>query len=289
MCFLLQMKLIFFYCYTYIDIYCPLHALNQVFKMCPQCHCLSLEPAKSSASAVVKTVPAASPSPRVVMMSSMKVPLIKPAPKSTTAPPPSASVPAPSLVKPASPVTTNTSVQVDTSCSAVTDSTASFEKANVQTSVPAKAKSTINFSVSKPQNKVMMPSTAQLRPQSPMDAVQSINNKPLSPASPPAPVIGKPISSVPMYKPAATAHVAPPSQSTPTPATTTASTTHATRSLPVTVLQGGDNRSTPSGRVTPSGRTTPFGRRTPIGKPGEGFLRQGVPQKPYTFMDEKAR
>uniref|UniRef100_A0A3Q2QCW1 Striated muscle preferentially expressed protein kinase-like n=1 Tax=Fundulus heteroclitus TaxID=8078 RepID=A0A3Q2QCW1_FUNHE len=54
------------------------------------------------------------------------------------------------------------------------------------------------------------------------------------------------------------------------------------------VLQGGDSRSTPSGRITPSGRLTPSGRRTPLGKPGEGSLRQGVPQKPYTFMDEKA-
>uniref|UniRef100_A0A3Q3W4X4 Uncharacterized protein n=1 Tax=Mola mola TaxID=94237 RepID=A0A3Q3W4X4_MOLML len=161
--------------------------------------------------------------------------------------------------------------------------------ANVQTSAPAKAKTTLNISVSKPQNKLMLPPAVLPKPQSPMNAVHSINNKPLSPASPPAPVIGKPISSVPMYKPAATAHVAPPSQSTPTPATTTPSITHATLSLPVMVLQGGDNRSTPSGRVTPSGRTTPFGRRTPMGKPGEGFLRQGVPQKPYTFMDEKAR
>uniref|UniRef100_A0A3B4Z9L6 Striated muscle preferentially expressed protein kinase-like n=1 Tax=Stegastes partitus TaxID=144197 RepID=A0A3B4Z9L6_9TELE len=54
------------------------------------------------------------------------------------------------------------------------------------------------------------------------------------------------------------------------------------------VLQAGDSRSTPSGRVTPSGRATPSGRRTPLGKPGDGSLRQGVPQKPYTFMDEKA-
>ncbi|XP_066542039.1 striated muscle preferentially expressed protein kinase-like [Hoplias malabaricus] len=43
------------------------------------------------------------------------------------------------------------------------------------------------------------------------------------------------------------------------------------------------------GRVTPSGRSTPTGRRTPLGKPGDSTLRQGVPQKPYTFMDEKAR
>uniref|UniRef100_A0A3Q2DSB0 Striated muscle preferentially expressed protein kinase-like n=1 Tax=Cyprinodon variegatus TaxID=28743 RepID=A0A3Q2DSB0_CYPVA len=54
------------------------------------------------------------------------------------------------------------------------------------------------------------------------------------------------------------------------------------------VLQRGDSLSTPTGRITPSGRLTPSGRRTPLGKPVEGSLRQGVPQKPYTFMDEKA-
>ncbi|KAM3861917.1 striated muscle preferentially expressed protein kinase-like [Diretmus argenteus] len=112
---------------------------------------------------------------------------------------------------------------------------------------------------------------------------------------PPAPVIGKPISSVPMYAPATTARVTPPSSSASTPATSTPSATPVV-SPPVVlvssltpVVQAGDSRSTPSGRITPSGRATPSGRGTPLGKPGEGSLRQGVPQKPYTFMDEKAR
>ncbi|XP_068102124.1 striated muscle preferentially expressed protein kinase isoform X2 [Hyperolius riggenbachi] len=48
-----------------------------------------------------------------------------------------------------------------------------------------------------------------------------------------------------------------------------------TRVLVKSVTPGKDGRYTPGGRVTPSGR--------------ESALRQGVPQKPYTFLDEKAR
>ncbi|OCT60995.1 hypothetical protein XELAEV_18047020mg [Xenopus laevis] len=47
--------------------------------------------------------------------------------------------------------------------------------------------------------------------------------------------------------------------------------------IPVkSVTPGKDTRYTPGGRVTPSGRESTT-------------LRQGVPQKPYTFLDEKAR
>ncbi|XP_033472187.2 striated muscle preferentially expressed protein kinase isoform X1 [Epinephelus lanceolatus] len=275
------------------------------------------EPAKSSSTVVVKTVPTTTPPPPVVMMSSMKVPPIKPAPsKSTTVTPvpASTSAPAPSVAKSASPVTTTPTVQVEVSRPAVTPpiSTAPSEQAPVQTAAsvqptPAKAKTTLSISVSKPQTKLAPPPVVPPKPKSPINAVP-ITNKSPSPVPPPATAIGKPISSVPMYVPAATTRVTPPSQSSSTPATTTLSVTPVTVSPPVTVsqpvtisppvvvvqsltplLQGGDTRSTPSGRITPSGRLTPSGRRTPLGKPGEGSLRQGVPQKPYTFMDEKAR
>ncbi|XP_022047553.2 striated muscle preferentially expressed protein kinase [Acanthochromis polyacanthus] len=268
------------------------------------------EPAKSTATVVVKTVPATTPPPPVVMMSSMKVPPIKPAPtKSTTvsiAPsaPPSTSAPAPSMAKSASPVTIKPAVQVDPSHPAVTPpaaTTSSTEQAPVQapTTVqptPAKAKTTISISVSKPQTKLTPPPVVPPKPQSPAHTVPPKSSTPPSSVPPSAPVIGKPISSVPMYVPAATARVTPPSQSPSTPTTTTTSVAPVTISPPVVVvqsltpvLQAGDSRSTPSGRVTPSGRATPSGRRTPLGKPGDGSLRQGVPQKPYTFMDEKAR
>lgn len=265
------------------------------------------EPAKSSATVVVKTVPAATPPPPVVMMSSMKVPPIKPALKSTTLTsaqpvPPSTSAPAPSVAKSASPITTT--VQVDASRPAATlpVSTAPPKQAPVQTTTtttvqltPGKAKTTLSISVSKPQTK-LSPPVVPPKPQSPMKIVHPMTNKPSSPVLQPPPVMGKPISSVPMYGPSATARVTPPSQSSPALTTSTPSVTPVIISPPVVVVQsltpvvqGGDSRSTPSGRVTPSGRATPLGRRTPLGRPGEGSLRQGVPQKPYTFMDEKAR
>ncbi|XP_065818245.1 striated muscle preferentially expressed protein kinase [Labrus bergylta] len=257
------------------------------------------EPAKSSATVVVKTVPASTSPPPVVMMSSMKVPPIKPAPsKPATAPTPttpSPAAPAPTVVKPPSPVTIKPTVQVEVIRPAVSPpvSTPTPEQTPAQTTTapPVKAKSTLSISFSKPQTKLAPPPVVPPKPRSPVSANPAITNKPPSPV----PVIGKPISSVPMYKPSATTRVTPSSQSTSTP-TSTPSVTPVTISPPVVVVQsltpvvqGGDSRGTPSGRVTPSGRATPSGRRTPLGKPGEGSLRQGVPQKPYTFMDEKAR
>uniref|UniRef100_A0A673JHQ4 non-specific serine/threonine protein kinase n=1 Tax=Sinocyclocheilus rhinocerous TaxID=307959 RepID=A0A673JHQ4_9TELE len=101
--------------------------------------------------------------------------------------------------------------------------------------------------------------------------------------------ITMPISSVPMYVPATTtAHVTPVTPNTPSPALSPP-VVLVTSLSPIGEGTGTPNRMTPSGRATPSGRITPTGCRTPIGKPGDSTLRQGVPQKPYTFMDEKAR
>ncbi|XP_037344276.2 striated muscle-specific serine/threonine-protein kinase isoform X2 [Pungitius pungitius] len=266
------------------------------------------EPAKSSAPVVVKTVP-----PPVVMMSSMKVPLIKPAPSKsnpgTPVPPPS-SAPAATVAHPAPAVTLRPTVQVEAGRPAVAPpvSRAPSEPALAQTPAPAvqapaaKAKSTLSISVGRPQTKLALPPIVPPKPQSPVNSVLQIANKSLSPSPTPAPAIGKPISSVPMYVQAATARVTPPSQSSSTPTTTLSVApvsipVPAAAPPPVVVVQSltpllqlGDSRGTdPSGRVTPSGRATPSGRRTPLGKPGDGSLRQGVPQKPYTFMDEKAR
>lgn len=233
------------------------------------------EPAKSTASVVVKTVPAAAPAP-VVVKSSMTVPPIKPAPpKTTTVTSPQ---PAPSLTPP---IPSPAPVSAET-------------QPSNQTSSPPKAKSTLSISVSKP--KLAPPPTVPPKPHSPTNVSPSVPNKPPSPG--PAPVIGKPISSVPMYVPSAGARGTPPSQTSsgPVPAAAPAPPPTVVVSSPVVVvqsltplLQGGDSRGTPSGRLTPTGRLTPSGRRTPLGKAGEGSLRQGVPQKPYTFMDEKAR
>nr|XP_054602442.1 striated muscle preferentially expressed protein kinase isoform X1 [Nothobranchius furzeri]XP_054602443.1 striated muscle preferentially expressed protein kinase isoform X1 [Nothobranchius furzeri] len=259
----------------------------------------STEPVKSSAAVVVKTV--SSPPPPVVLMSSMKVPPIKPvASKSITITqpaPPSISVPAASVAKSSSPLTIKP-LSASHPAVAVSITPTSTEQPPVQTTsatsvTTSKAKTTINISMSKPQTKLAPPPVVPPKLQSPVHTFPSMTNKPPSPVSTSASVIGKPISSVPMYVPTPTAQATPPSQVASAPAATTPSVT---LSPPVVVvqsltpvLQGGDSRSTPSGRVTPSGRLTPSGRRTPLGKPGEGSLRQGVPQKPYTFMDEKAR
>uniref|UniRef100_A0A3Q3LUD9 non-specific serine/threonine protein kinase n=1 Tax=Mastacembelus armatus TaxID=205130 RepID=A0A3Q3LUD9_9TELE len=137
--------------------------------------------------------------------------------------------------------------EVDVSLSTVTPpiSTSPSEQTSVQNTTtaqttPAKAKTTLSISMSKPQTKLLPPPAVPPKPKSPVNAFPPMTTKPPSPVPPPAHVIGKPISSVPMYVPAVTSRVIPPSQASSTP-------------------------------------------------PGEGSLRQGVPQKPYTFMDEKAR
>uniref|UniRef100_A0A8B9H5D2 Striated muscle enriched protein kinase b n=1 Tax=Astyanax mexicanus TaxID=7994 RepID=A0A8B9H5D2_ASTMX len=155
----------------------------------------------------------------------------------------------------------------------------------------AKAKSTLNITVAKPTPAPaaapVQPVPAKLsppvilpKPQSPVNVVSPMAQTP--PVSPPPlvsppPSIGKPISSVPMYAPSTTtARVTPVTPNTPSPAL----------SPPVVLVTS----LSPVGEGTGTlSRITPSGRATPSGKPGESTLRQGVPQKPYTFMDEKAR
>ncbi|KAK2839515.1 hypothetical protein Q5P01_013255 [Channa striata] len=220
------------------------------------------EPAKTSAAVVVKTVPATTPPPPVVMMSSMKVPSIKPAPsKSTTVTPqpapPSSSASTPTVSKSASPVTIKPTISAYSSNAdaAPIISTAPSYQAPVQTTTavqttPAKAKTTLSISVSKPQTKLTPPPVVPPKPRSPVNAFPPMTTKPPSPVPQPAPVIGKPISSVPTYVPAGTARATPPSQPSSSSTTTTLTVTPVATSPPVVV---------------------------------------GVPQKPYTFMDEKAR
>ncbi|XP_058468448.1 striated muscle preferentially expressed protein kinase-like isoform X4 [Solea solea] len=111
------------------------------------------------------------------------------------------------------------------------------------------------------------------KPQSPVNVVTPMTQTPS--ISPPPPLVTPPltptkpaVASVPTYVPTATitARVAP------TPVSFTPQVLQASSLSPI-----GDGSSTPT-RGTPSGRTTP-----------STALRQGVPQKPYTFLDEKAR
>ncbi|KAF1371856.1 hypothetical protein PFLUV_G00273700 [Perca fluviatilis] len=111
------------------------------------------------------------------------------------------------------------------------------------------------------------------KPQSPVNVVSPMTQNP--PISPPPPLVTPPstptkpaVASVPTYIPstAATARV------TPTPVSFTPQVLQTSSLSPI-----GEGASTPT-RGTPSGRTMP-----------STALRQGVPQKPYTFLDEKAR
>ncbi|XP_037618102.1 striated muscle preferentially expressed protein kinase isoform X2 [Sebastes umbrosus] len=111
------------------------------------------------------------------------------------------------------------------------------------------------------------------KPQSPVNVVSPMTQSP--PISPPPPLVTPPstptkpaIASVPTYVPATavTARV------TPTPVSFAPQVLQTSSLSPF-----GEGASTPT-RGTPSGRATP-----------STALRQGVPQKPYTFLDEKAR
>ncbi|XP_041637580.1 striated muscle preferentially expressed protein kinase isoform X2 [Cheilinus undulatus] len=109
------------------------------------------------------------------------------------------------------------------------------------------------------------------KPQSPINIVSPMTQTPpispplvTPPATPPKPTV----ASVPTYVPtiAVTARVAP------SPISFTPQVLQSSSLSPIA-----DGANTPT-RGTPSGRSTP-----------STTLRQGVPQKPYTFLDEKAR
>uniref|UniRef100_W5MSH8 non-specific serine/threonine protein kinase n=1 Tax=Lepisosteus oculatus TaxID=7918 RepID=W5MSH8_LEPOC len=129
-----------------------------------------------------------------------------------------------------------------------------------------------------PQPPQATPHAVTSKPPTPVNLTPSVT--PTPPVSPPPlvsppPVIGKPISPVPMYVPVMPTHIPPSPVSSLSPPMV----------LVTSLSPVGEGPATPT-------RMTPTGRMTPSTKPAEGgttALRQGVPQKPYTFMDEKAR
>uniref|UniRef100_A0A8B9M096 Striated muscle enriched protein kinase a n=1 Tax=Astyanax mexicanus TaxID=7994 RepID=A0A8B9M096_ASTMX len=114
-----------------------------------------------------------------------------------------------------------------------------------------------------------VPPLVPLKPSSPVNVVppitqiQAVTQRPYT--APPS--VGRPISPIPMYVPATTARVAPTPLSPP----------------PVVLANSpsGDGSGSP-GTETPTGRVIPSTK-------SETALRQGVPQKPYTFLDERTR
>eukprot|EP00063_Salmo_salar_P044543 XP_014019378.1 PREDICTED: striated muscle preferentially expressed protein kinase-like isoform X1 [Salmo salar] len=263
-------------------------------------------PTKCSGSVVVKTVPAAP----VVKTSTMTVPSLKPAPSKGVHPAPSsapsrqtpsasasssavppakpiASIPASKPIdsKPIVPQTPTSAASAPMIISEVPSHLAIPEIQSPPPAqpapAPAKAK-TLNINIMKPTPSQpaiitkLAPPIVLPKPQSPVNIVSPMIKTPPPLVAPP-PAICKPVLSVPMYAPipAATPRVTPPFLSIPA------------ISSPVMLISS--MNPVGEGGVTPT-RMTPSGCRTPLGgRPGESTLRQGVPQKPYTFMDEKAR
>lgn len=220
----------------------------------------------SPAVAVVKTIPV--PPEQPVITSSATVPQLKPVQTGT-----------------ARAVSTITSTSSSPKDSAFSLQTASQSATMVVTLSPPSSSSnppsapsgedvqkistTIPFSST---GKAAPPFVAP-KPQSPVNVVTPMTQT--APISPPPPLVTPPLTptkpamaSVPSYAPvsAATARVAP------TPVSFSPQVLQASSLSPI-----GEGASTPS-RGTPSGRSTP-----------STALRQGIPQKPYTFLEEKAR
>ncbi|XP_070711425.1 striated muscle preferentially expressed protein kinase [Pempheris klunzingeri] len=230
----------------------------------------------SPALAVVKTVPAP-PAPAVT--SSVTVPSLKPvqnsAPRTAAsaiitststspkyaAPPAALPLPASSSSRMAVAPTPPSSLPSSPSTNPPSPSAASEDAPKISSALP-----------SSPTVKAPPPFVLP-KPQSPVNVVSPMTQTP--PISPPLLLVTPPatptkpaVASVPTYVPTTTvtARVAP------TPVSFSPQVLQTSSLSPI-----GDGGSTPT-RGTPSGRTTP-----------STALRQGVPQKPYTFLEEKAR
>ncbi|XP_073318222.1 striated muscle preferentially expressed protein kinase [Pagrus major] len=212
--------------------------------------------------AVVKTVPAP---PEPVVTSSVTVPPLRPAQNSA----------------PRIPVTTVTSTSTSPK-DAPPPAALPPSKMDVTPTPPSSLPSGPATAEDAPKVTSALPSSPAVKapppfvvpkPQSPINVVSPMTQTPA--VSPPPALVTPPLTptkpaaaSVPTYVPTTTvtARVAP------TPVSFSPQVLQTSSLSPIA-----DGASTPS-RSTPSGRATP-----------STALRQGVPQKPYTFLDEKAR
>ncbi|MBN3297320.1 SPEG kinase, partial [Amia calva] len=237
---------------------------------------LPLKPPSPVLTKAPSPLPLKPPSP-VLMKAPSPLPLKPPSPVLMKAPsplpikPPSPLTPAPLPVKPPSPVLAkHTEAQITPSI----------------TPTPTTAKTTLTITVTTsssafrpppPAPEPRKPTLIIPKPPTPINLLP-----PVSPAPPitppplvsPPPTIGKPISPLPMYVPATPTRIPPSTASSLTPPVV----------LVTSLSPVGEGAPTPT-RLTPSGRMTPSAKLAE----GTTALRQGVPQKPYTFMDEKAR
>ncbi|KAM9766866.1 striated muscle preferentially expressed protein kinase isoform 2-T2 [Menidia menidia] len=222
--------------------------------------------------AVVKTVPASS---EKLLTSSVTVPLLKAGQSSATR------TPQPPITSTPSSLATPHSLQAPypPSKTAVTPSPLPAGP-TANPPPPLAGEDAKKISAAPPALPVVKapPPFVLPKPQSPVNVVTPMTQTPAIPqpqslvTPPPAPT--KPaVASVPTYisTAGATARVAP-TPVAPTPVSFSPQVLQASSLSPI-----GEGASTPT-RGTPSGRATP-----------STALRQGVPQKPYTFLDEKSR
>ncbi|XP_072573136.1 striated muscle preferentially expressed protein kinase isoform X3 [Paramormyrops kingsleyae] len=151
-----------------------------------------------------------------------------------------------------------------------------FQAPSSVPSTSTKAKSTLNITMGNPSPGVQptirtTPPRVLPKSLSPVNVVPPMTQSP--PVSPPplvspSPPLGRPISPIPTYVPMSTDQATPPA-------------TGPTLLSPVVMVTS----------LSPFGEAaaTPSVQKAPSGKPGESTLRQGVPQKPYTFLEEKSR
>ncbi|XP_042368829.1 LOW QUALITY PROTEIN: striated muscle preferentially expressed protein kinase [Plectropomus leopardus] len=206
----------------------------------------------SPAVAVVKTVPA----PPVVT-SSVTVPSLKPVQKSAPR------ITASTITSTSPPPSASTPLVTPTPLPSLPSSTVATTE-----NAPKSTSSLPSSPTVKPPPPFVLP-----KPQSPINIVSPMTQSP--PVSPPPPLVTPPstptkptVASVPTYVPTTTVTA----RVTPTAVSFSPQVLQASSLSPI-----GDGASTPT-RSAPTGRTTP-----------STALRQGVPQKPYTFLDEKAR
>ncbi|XP_058888050.1 striated muscle-specific serine/threonine-protein kinase-like isoform X6 [Acipenser ruthenus] len=244
-------------------------------------------PVVTTSIAIRPATPKAIPStPPPVVTTSIAIPPAAPKAIRSTPPPfVTTSVTIPPFQAPSSKTLTNSTSLSKPAVVQITPST---------TPTPTSAKTTLTITVTTPSS-VARPSRSPTgnenlprsqaprpaifpKPPTPVNLVTPISPfPPISPPPlvPPPLVIGKPISSVPMYAATTPTRVTPSPVSLLTPPVV----------LVTSLSPVGEGVSTPT-RLTPTGRVTPSAKSL---ESGTTALRQGVPQKPYTFMDERAR
>ncbi|KAJ4924345.1 hypothetical protein JOQ06_000585, partial [Pogonophryne albipinna] len=206
--------------------------------------------------AVINTVPTA---PEPVVSSSVTVPPPKPVQNSA---PRIASTIASTFTSPKeaiSPVTSQSKTVVTPTPLPSLPSNPPLQSEKISSSLPSSppVKAPPPFVLPKPLSPVNVVSPMTQSP--PMSPLTALVTPPLTPTKP---------ASVPTYAPTTTITA----RVIPTPVSFSPQVLQASSLSPFSEGASTDTRGTPSGRTTPS--TT---------------LRQGVPQKPYTFLDEKAR